>query len=200
MGFRWIGDVETYITPDMYVGTKLRPMQKKASPQDRAQAYTACAHHEIRASFGKSRDPLLKNDADELKAIAKHCARDVYGPYFYGKTYTTREEFLLLISAIFGNGYQIPGEFTSPTEYTHSGQVAFSPYTNISPRAWFAPLLHEGKHFGMIESGNTWKIAQEISTQDIYTLLSNIAAKNPSSHSGNTFTWTHHNASYTLEL
>ena len=124
LGYQWASPISMYITPDMYAGTNLTPPNTyvplsiynpstfytpptvynppTVNTNTRNDAYYACVESEFTQSFGSANDPVFSDDVTEMKAIAKHCVQDAYGEYFYGKGYTTREEFLLMISTLFG--------------------------------------------------------------------------------------------------
>lgn len=199
LGYAWTGDTEKFITPDMYVGTKLRPLPTKIDPKEKADIYHKCVHSNLGKSFHESLASSNISGAPIIKNIAKVCAQNAYGTYFHGKKYTTREEYLLLASTVFGSGYQIPGTFTSRTEYSHSGLISLSGYHNVSPRAWFSPLLKEGTELGMIQAGNQWSIAKEVTEQDIYSSLKYIAQKH-NALSGSSATWEKDNKQYTIQF
>lgn len=109
-GFTWSGEVANFITPAMYIGT---PIKTNASvigydttlgPTN----YTECVRAEMDASFGVDGVMLENTPEDELRNIAKYCATEFLGSYFTGKSYTTREEMLMLFFTIFDEDIGLP--------------------------------------------------------------------------------------------
>lgn len=83
-----------------------------------------------------------------LAKLAKHCAVTHYGNYFQGKKYTTREEYLMTLFSLFNEDVDLNGYFTKYGKYVpYQGYYTFSGFGNVSPTAWFAPVLVKAKEF-----------------------------------------------------
>lgn len=109
-GFMWTGSILSFISPQMYVGTPFSGGVNAAyiggtNPHitdltKEATSYEECIKSNLFRSFGLG-ERFKTSDIEELKIIAKYCAQDFYGKYFYGKSYTTREEFLMMLYTAF---------------------------------------------------------------------------------------------------
>ena len=106
-GFQWTGEIAQYITPHMYDGTPFAPKDIIGTTSmtdflvEDATNYSECLTNEFYLSFGLG-ERIESSDILELKAIAKSCAQQFYGTYFDGKSYTTREEYLMMLLTVFG--------------------------------------------------------------------------------------------------
>ena len=81
MGYMWTGSTLEFITPDMYAGTRFTykgGSNVTTTPLGQRTLYNTCLENEMTASFGANRDRIESSDIRELKAIAKHCARDAF--------------------------------------------------------------------------------------------------------------------------
>ena len=162
-GFTWTGSVAAFLWNN---GTYTQP-----TPifDTHAENYDECVEKEVGYNF---RGTQNANVFDTLRGIAKHCAQEFYGPYFDGKKYTTREEMLLAIFALFEEWVSLPGEFDDSGNFHGDGfSFAFSWYKNISPTAWYAPYLKRAKSIGMLADETSWQSAKEISDDEIMTYL-----------------------------
>lgn len=109
-GFVWTGTIAQYITPAMLDGTSLsnvsldtylggtNPFAKYLI--GKSTSYESCLRNESFISYGLGQR-IEPTDIKELKVIAKICAQEFHGKYFNGKSYTTREEFLMMLFTMF---------------------------------------------------------------------------------------------------
>ncbi len=113
-GFQWGDEIAQYITPRMYIGTPFADSQQyigQSNPLGAflvkdATTYRECLQNESYLSYGLG-ERLEKTDILELKAIAKTCAQQFYGTYFDAKTYTTREEYIMMLMTMFGENISL---------------------------------------------------------------------------------------------
>lgn len=107
-----------------------------------------------------------------LAKLAKHCAVSHYGNYFQGKKYTTREEYLMTLFSLFDENVDLNGYFTKYGKYIpYSGYYTFTGFGNVSPTAWFAPVLVKAKEWGLIERAYIWKVAKPLTRIEAMEML-----------------------------
>jgi hypothetical protein len=182
-GFQWTGPISQFITPQMYIGTpfainnqlseqNLEPKNSYTDiPMSDPTTYAECVQNESYLSFGLG-ERIENSDILELKAIAKVCAQKFYGPYFNGKTHTTREEYLMMLFTMFGEDVTFDGQFTSDGKYIENGAGFESHFTNVSAKSWYTPYLGRAYELGLIASNETtWAIAQKISDAEAIDIL-----------------------------
>lgn len=161
-----------YVTPAMYIGTPLATNQSPLGYDTEMGAtnYFECVRIETDASFGENGALIEETAEAELKNIAKYCATEFYGSYFEGKSYTTREEVLMLLFTMFDEDVALPGYFDG-TSFVFDGEETDVPFENVSSRAWYAPYVSRAYAYLMTEDESTWKIAAEITDEDISMML-----------------------------
>lgn len=172
VGFMWIGEIAKFITPAMYIGTPFadnRDYMWAGNPSasdisDDPTTYTECIQHQSYLSFGLG-ERISDSDTEELKLIAKSCAQEFYGSYFEWKEYTTREEFLMMMFAMFEEPVDLEWEFTEQGEYI--------PYSEDASKVWYTPFVTLAQDLWLFPSETSeWIPAQEVSDEDIITALS----------------------------
>ncbi len=196
--FVWTWVIANYIRPAMYIGTdyenktnleytntheveliQTNILTENIDPfnsflVEEPTNYNECVKHEAYLSFGLG-DSVENKDIKELKAIAKSCAKEYYGSYFNGKSYTTREEFLMLLFTLFNEqDVGIPWTFTEDGKYIknpdHESETG---YKNVDPKSWYASYLKLASYLGIVENENgVWQIAKAISDQEAIEILS----------------------------
>lgn len=182
-GFEWTGPIAEFITPQMYIGTPLAGNHQylgqtleSISPYTETlmndpTTYSECIQSESYLSYGLG-ERIESTDIKELKAIAKACAKKFYGSYFDGKSYTTREEYLMMLFTMFGEDVGFAGEFTTDGTYREAGTGFESHFTNISATSWYAPYLGRAYDLALIPSDeSSWTVAQEISDTEAIDIL-----------------------------
>ena len=130
--------------------------------------------YEAYLSFGLG-DTIEDKDIKELKSIAKSCAKEYYGSYFDGKSYTTREEFLMLLFTLFDEkDVAIQGSFTENGKYVKNpNEESETGYSNVDPKSWYASYLRLASYLGIVDiEDETWKIAKALSDQEAIEMLS----------------------------
>lgn len=172
-GFMWVGEVANFITPAMYIGTPFadsRSYMWAGNPSssdisDDPTTYTECIQHQSYLSFGLG-ERIKDSDIEELKIIAKSCAQEFYGSYFEGKEYTTREEFLMMMFAMFEEPVSLQWEFTE--------EGKFVPNSDATSDIWYTPFVSLAQDLALFPSENTeaWKSAQEITNTEIIQAVS----------------------------
>jgi hypothetical protein len=172
-GFVWTGAIANFVTPAMYIGTPLQASMGTLG-YDTSMGptnYTECVRSETDAAFGSGGVMIEATTEDELRNMAKYCATEFYGVYFAGKAYTTREEMLMFIFTMFEEGVDMAGYFDN-NRFVFDGAETKTPYTNVSPRAWFAPYLAAAHNLDMIPSYDTWTVAAKVSDTEIIDMFS----------------------------
>lgn len=171
-GFAWSGEIANFITPAMYIGTPLQTNMSDAGYDTSIGAtnYSECVRMETDTSFGVDGELIEETVEDELRSIAKHCARSYLGSYFDGREYTTREEMLMLIFTMFDTDIYLPGYFDE-TEFVFDGEETEVAYTNVSSRAWFAPYLSLAYDLMMVEDEGRWTVAHEVTDEDLVMMF-----------------------------
>ncbi len=163
-GFVWTGIVAQFLYQQPYENFPETPYENDA------YSYEECVKFEVQSSFWNNPSPLSSDVFDELKWIAKYCAQEFYGPYFEGKTYTTREEMLMMFFTLFDEWLELMGEFDEMGKYHADPRYfTFSGYKNVSPTAWYAPYIKHARLLDMLGDSNVWNVAQEVSNADIFT-------------------------------
>lgn len=166
-GFMWIGDIAQFITPAMFIGTPFadnRDYIGKSNPSAKElladpTSYTECVQSESYYSFGLG-DRVEKNDIDELRLIAKSCAQEFYGPYFEGKAYTTREEFLMMMFAMFEEPVSLQGDFTKDGKFISK--------IGASTDLWYMPFVNVAQDLSLFNKEDaTWRVGERISDTEI---------------------------------
>lgn len=181
-GFTWTGEIAHYITPAMYIGTPLENNTIYTGDTDpfasfvseNPTTYGECLSHEAYLSFGLG-EIMEDSHIKELKSIAKACAKEYYGSYFSGKSYTTREEFLMMMFTLFEEdqvGFQ--WEFTDDGEYIpSSNDGSVTEYSNVDSKAWYASYLKLAENLVILPlDETTWKVGKEITDTEAIDLLS----------------------------
>lgn len=181
-GFTWTGEIANFITPAMYIGTPLENNEIYSEDTDPFESfvsenpttYAECLSHETYLSFGLE-EIMEDSHIKELKAIAKACAKEYYGSYFSGKSYTTREEFLMMMFTLFEEdqvGFQ--WEFTDDGEYIpSSNDESVTSYSNVDSKAWYASYLKLADDLVILPlDETTWKVGKEITDNEAIDLLS----------------------------
>ena len=179
-GFMWTGEIANFITPAMYIGTPFEhggiytggnnpyAAMLKAEPT----TYAECITHEAYLSYGLG-DLIESTDIKELKAIAKACAKEYYGSYFKGKTYTTREEFLMMLFTMFEEPVTSEGTFDTNGSFIPNGNGIDSHFSNVSPKSWYAPYLALADNLALLPIQEmSWQTAKEISDTEAIEILS----------------------------
>lgn len=164
-GFTWTGSIAAFLWNN---GT-YTPSTPVVDTE--AASYNECIVKEVSYNF---RGAQTRNISvfDTLRGIAKHCAQEFYGPYFDGKKYTTREEMIMALFALFEEWVSLPGEFDDSGNFHPDGfSFAFSGYKNVSPTSWYAPYLKRAKSLGMLGEENSWQTAKEVTDDEISTYL-----------------------------
>ncbi len=182
-GFEWTGPIAEFITPQMYIGTPLAGNSaylgqtlESTNPYSETlmsdpTTYSECIQNESYLSYGLG-ERIESTDIKELKAIAKACAKKFYGSYFNGKSYTTREEYLMMLLTMFGEDVSFDGQFTTDGKYREIGVGFESHFTNIPATTWYAPYLGRAYDLALIPSDETtWIVAQEISDTEAIDIL-----------------------------
>lgn len=178
-GFTWIGEVSNFITPQMFLWTPFGPnpnYQWQINPyisefKSKSTTYKECVTNESYLSYGLG-DRIKENDIEEFKAIAKICAQTFYGSYFDKKTYTSREEFLMMMFTLFDEDVTFDGEFTDNGEYIPWTEVT-SGFSNIDDTSWYAPYLGRANDIGILSIDETnWEIEKGISNAEAISYLS----------------------------
>lgn len=172
-GFMWIGDIANFITPAMFVGTPFADSRNymwagNPSASDISNdptTYNECIQHQAYLSFGLG-ERVKDTDIEELKIIAKSCAQEFYGPYFEWKSYTTREEFLMMMFAMFEEPVNLEWEFTQDGK--------FVPNSDATADTWYTPFVTLAQDLALFPSENwdTWKVAQEVTNTEIIEAVS----------------------------
>ncbi len=181
-GFVWTWEIANFITPAMYIGTPFSNNQIYIGENNPFASfltgnptnYAECLSHEAYLSFGLG-DLVEDTDITELKAIAKACAKEYYGSYFSGKSYTTREEFLMMMFTLFEEdqvGFQ--WEFTDDGDYIpSSNDGSVTSYSYVDSKAWYASYLKLADNLVILPlDETTWKIGKEITDTEAIDLLS----------------------------
>ncbi len=103
-------------------------------------------------------EETLENEKDmsTLKMTAKKCAKQAYGTYFNGKSYTTREEVLLLLNVYFDTKVYLTGIFT---------ETSFVALKNKNQK-WYTPFIEKVK-----SDNQEWKVAKEISDEEAFAFF-----------------------------
>ena len=178
-GFQWGGEIANYITPNMYIGTPFATSQQyigQSNPLgeflvEDATTYSECLENESYLSYGLG-ERLEKTDILELKAIAKTCAQQFYGTYFDGKTYTTREEYIMMLMTMFGEDVSVDGEFTDDGRFVPAGPGVESGFENVRANAWYSPYLAYADEIGILSTDEVkWQVARAITDQEAIDML-----------------------------
>lgn len=179
-GFMWTGPIANYITPNMYIGT---PFGNGAgylgSTNPFAQyligestSYEECLRNESFISFGLGQS-IENSDVRELKAIAKICAKEFYGSYFEGKSYTTREEFLMMLFTMFEEdqvGFQWHFENGNYIKSNKDGSI--TGYSNVDSHIWYASYLKLARYLTMVDPDErTWQAGKSITDTEAVEML-----------------------------
>ena len=179
-GFMWTGPIANYITPNMYIGT---PFGNGAgylgSTNPFAQFligestnYEECLRNESFISFGLGQR-IESTDIKELKAIAKICAKEFYGSYFEGKSYTTREEFLMMLFTMFEEeqvGFQ--GHFENGNYVKSRNDGSITGYSNVDSHSWYASYLKLARYLTMVDPDETtWQTGKSITDTEAVEML-----------------------------
>jgi len=169
--FVWWGELGNYVTPNMYLGTPISTEKVNSTYSEDVlpDSYESCVKIEFEVSFWPEWELIEETVEDELRSIAKFCAIEHYGEYFEWKEYTTREEMLMLLMTVFEEAVDIPGYFENG-KFVFDGDESPTPYSNVSPQAWFAPYINLAYEYMMIDSP-TWVIAKEVTNDEIRTML-----------------------------
>jgi hypothetical protein len=137
-----------------------------------ATTYDECIQNESYFSYGLG-ERIEKTDILELKAIAKICAQQFYGTYFDAKTYTTREEYIMMLMTMFGEDISLSGEFTEDGRYLSSGPGVESGFANIRATAWYSPYIAYADEIGILTTDEmTWNVARAITDAEAIEMLS----------------------------
>jgi hypothetical protein len=183
-GYTWTGVVSNYITPVMYEGT---PFGSNAGYLGQSNpfasyltgdptTYAECLSSEAYLSYGLG-ERIEATDIRELRSIAKACAKKFYGKYFDGKPYTTREEYLMMLTTMFEEDISIPGVFSEDGRYQAGASSTDTGYSNVDKKAWFAPYLSFARENGIISGEVTeWQIARPITDREAIEMLANYTA------------------------
>lgn len=181
-GFMWTWPIASYITPAMYIGT---PFEKGGNYigwnnpfasflTAEATNYDECVKHEAYLSFWLG-DLIEDTDIKELKSIAKACAKEYYWAYFGGKSYTTREEFLMMLFTLFEEeDVGIQWEFTIDGKYIAGiNDGSETGYINVDPKSWYASYLKLAWYLGMVNTDSvTWEVGKSITDTEAVEMLS----------------------------
>ncbi len=179
-GFQWSGEIAKFITPRMYIGTPFGDNKEYISWSPAISAflvkdattYSECLQNESYLSYGLG-ERLEKTDILELKAIAKTCAQQFYGTYFDAKTYTTREEYIMMLMTMFGEKISLAGEFTKDGRFVSSGPGVESGFQNIKATAWYSPYLAYADEIGILTTDEmNWSVAKAITDTEAVEMLS----------------------------
>ncbi len=183
-GFMWSGPISQYITPAMYIGT---PFEHGGTSMGGSNpfssfltqaptTYAECLSHEAYLSYGLG-DLVESTDIKEFKSIAKACAKEYYGSYFNGKSYTTREEFLMMLFTIFEEPVTAEGRLNANGWYIPNEKGIYTHFTNVSPISWYAPYLVLAQDLGLLPPREvSWQTAREISDREAIKMLSSYTA------------------------
>jgi hypothetical protein len=180
-GFTWIGEVSNYLTPAVYEGT---PFGSDTGYLGQANSfasylsgdpttYAECLSSEAYLSYGLG-ERIEATDIRELRSIAKACAKKFYGKYFDGKPYTTREEYLMMLTTMFEEDISIPGVFSEDGRYLAGASSTDTGFDNVDKKAWFAPYLSFARENGVISPELTeWQVARPITDREAIEMLAN---------------------------
>jgi hypothetical protein len=183
-GFTWTGEVSNYLTPAMYDGTSFGSDTSylgQSSPwatylMGDPTTYAECLSSEIYLSYGLG-ERIEATDIRELRSIAKACAKKFYGKYFDGKSYTTREEYLMMLLTMFGENISLPGVFSEDGKYLPGASSTDTGFGNIDKKSWFAPYLSFARENGVISPELTeWQVARPIMDREAVEMLANYTA------------------------
>ena len=178
-GFQWSGEIANFITPNMYIGTPFADSRQyigQTNPLasflvEDATTYRECLQNESYLSYGLG-ERIEKTDILELKVIAKTCAQQFYGTYFDGKTYTTREEYLMMLMTMFGEDVSVDGEFTEDGQFVAAGPGVESGFENVQANAWYSPYLAYADEIGILSTDEVkWQVARAITDQEAIDML-----------------------------
>ncbi len=178
-GFQWSGEIANFITPNMYIGTPFADSRQyigQSNPLsaflvEDATTYSECLKNESYLSYGLG-ERLEKTDILELKVIAKTCAQQFYGTYFDSKPYTTREEYLMMLMTMFGEGVSVGGEFTYDGKFVSSGPGVESGFANVPANVWYSPYLAFADEIGILSTDEAkWQVARAITDVEAIDML-----------------------------
>lgn len=179
-GFMWTGPIANYITPNMYIGTPFgngagyigstNPLAEYLIGE--STNYEECLRNESFISFGLGQR-IENSDVKELKAIAKICAKEFYGSYFEGKSYTTREEFLMMLFTMFEEsqvGFQWHFENGNYIKSQNDGSI--TGYSNVDSQSWYASYLKLARYLTMVDPDErTWQAGKSITDTEAVEML-----------------------------
>ncbi len=182
-GYTWTGVVARYITPVMYGGTTLGSDTSylgQSSPwatylTGEPTTYAECLSSEVYLSYGIG-ERIEATDIRELRSIAKACAKKFYGKYFEGKSYTTREEYLMMLLTMFGEKISLPGVFSENGQYQAGASSTDTGFSNVDKKSWFAPYLFFARAHQMLSNTTEWQIAHPITDREAIEMLANYTA------------------------
>jgi hypothetical protein len=183
-GYTWTGVVSNYITPVMYEGTVFGSDTSylgQSSPfaaylMGEPTTYAECLSSEAYLSYGLG-ERIEATDIRELRSIAKACAKKFYGKYFDGKSYTTREEYLMMLLTMFGEKVSVPGVFSESGKYQAGASSTDTGFSNVDKKAWFAPYLLFARDNGVISGEyDEWAVARPITDREAIEMLGNYTA------------------------
>lgn len=162
----------------MYDGTPFASKDIIGTPSmtdflvEEATNYSECLTNELYLSFGLG-ERIESSDIWELKAIAKSCAQQFYGTYFDGKSYTTREEYLMMLLTVFGEDVSFEWDFTDDGRYVSTGTGVESGFANVALTAWYSPYLAYADEIGILSTDEVkWSVAKMISDREAIDMLS----------------------------